>query len=98
MIFELHFSDEAKAQLKDLKENKTLAKRYKAVKGALKKLQQNPRYPGLQTHPYHSLKGPHGEKVFEAYAEQRTSAACRIFFCYGPTRGKIMILTIIPHP
>jgi len=98
MIFELHFSDEAKAQLKDIKENKTLAKQYKAVKGALKKLQQNPRHPGLQTHPYYSLKGPHDEKVFEAYAEQRTSAAYRIFFCYGPTRGKIMILTIIPHP
>jgi len=47
MIFELHFSDEAKAQLKYLKENKTLAKQYKAVKGALKKLQQNSRYPGL---------------------------------------------------
>lgn len=98
MIFELHFSDEAKAQLKYLKENKTLAKRYKAVKEALKKLQQNPTYPDLQTHSYHSLKGPNGEKVFEAYAEQRTSAAYRIFFCYGPTRGKIMILTIVPHP
>ncbi len=98
MIFDLHFSDEAKARLKDLKENKTLAKRYKAVKEALKKLQQNPRYPSLQTHPYHSLKGPHSEKVFEAYAEQHTSSAYRIFFYYGPTRGKIMVLTIIPHP
>lgn len=36
MIFELHFSDEAKDQLRNLKEDKALAKRYKAVKGALK--------------------------------------------------------------
>ena len=97
-MFELHFSDEAKDQLKNLKKDKALAKRYKAVKGALKKLQQNPRYPSLQTHPYHSLKGPRGENVFEAYAEQHTPTAYRIFFCYGQTKGKIMILTIVPHP
>ncbi len=97
MIFELDFSDEAKVQLRNLKGNKALVKRYKAVKEALKKLKQNPKYPSLQTHPYHSLKGPHGEKVFEAYAEQHTPAAYRIFFCYGP-KGKIMILTIVPHP
>ena len=98
MIFELDFSNEAEAQLKSLKENKGLAKRYKAVKKALKTLQQNPRHPSLQTHPYYSIKGPHDEKVFEAYAEQHTPAAYRIFFCYGSPRGTIMILTIVPHP
>lgn len=98
MMFELHFSKEAKAKLKDLKENKGLAKRYKAVKKALKNLRQNPRHPSLQTHPYLSLNGPDGEKVFEAYAEQHTPAAYRIFFYYGSTRGTIMILTIVPHP
>ena len=98
MTFELGFSDEARFKLKDLKEDKGLVKRYKAVKKALQVLQKNPRHPSLQTHLYHSLKGPNGEKVFEVYAEQRTPAAYRIFFYYGPTRGKIMILTIIPHP
>ncbi|MEK6732536.1 MAG: hypothetical protein AABY55_02830 [Candidatus Omnitrophota bacterium] len=98
MIFELHFSKEAEAKLKDLKENRDLAKRYKAVKKALKNLRQNPRHPSLQTHPYSSLKGPDGEKVFEAYAEQHTPAAYRIFFYYGSPRGEIMILTIVPHP
>jgi mRNA-degrading endonuclease RelE of RelBE toxin-antitoxin system len=98
MIFELGFSNEAKAQLKDLKKNKGLAKQHKAVKKALKTLQQNPRHPSLQTHPYHSLKGPYGEKVFEAYAEQHTPAAYRIFFCYGSARGKIIIITVTSHP
>lgn len=98
MTFELGFSDEARFKLKDLKEDKGLVKRYKAVKKALQVLQKNPRHPSLQTHLYHSLKGPNGDKVFEVYAEQRTPAAYRIFFYYGPTRGKIMILTIIPHP
>jgi len=98
MTFELHFSKEAEAKLKDLKENRGLAKRYKAVKKALKNLCQNPRYPSLQTHPYSSLKGPNGEKVFEAYAEQHTPAAYRIFFCYDSSKGNITILTIVPHP
>jgi len=97
MTFELDFSNEAKTQLKSLKENKGLTKRYKAVKKALQTLQQNPRHPSLQTHPYHSLKGPHDEKVFEAYAEQHTPAAYRIFFYYGPAKGEITISTIVPH-
>ena len=98
MIFELHFSNEAKAQLKSLKDNKGLARRYKAVKAALRKLQQNPRYPSLQTHEFHSLFGPNGEKVFEAYAEQNTPSAYRIFFHYGPEQGVMSIISITPHP
>jgi len=92
MIFELHLSKEAETQLKDPKENKGV------VKKALKQLQQNPKYPSLQTHPYISLFGPNGEKVFEAYAEQHTPAAYRIFFCYGSQRGTIMVIAILPHP
>ena len=98
MIFELNFSKEARDKLKELKENKSLTKQYKAVEKALRNLQQNPRHPSLQTHSYASLDGPNGEKVFEAYAEQDTPAAYRIFFCYGSPRGTIMILTIVPHP
>ena len=98
MIFDLHFSDRAKDQLKNLKQDKGLAKRYKAVTEALKKLQQNPRYPSLQTHEFHSLFGPNGEKIFEAYAEQNTPAAYRIFFHYGPEKGVISIISIMPHP
>lgn len=98
MIFELDFSEQAKSQLKNLKQDKALAKRYKAVTKALAKLQQNPRYPSLQTHEFYSLSGPNGEKIFEAYAEQDTPAAYRIFFHYGPGKGVISIISIIPHP
>ena len=63
MIFELGFSDRAKEQPRALKTNKGLAKRYKAVQGAFKKLQRNPRHPGLQSHEFYSLKGPNNEKV-----------------------------------
>jgi len=42
--------------------------------------------------------GPRGEKVFEAYAEQGTPAAYRIFWIYGPAKNEITILAITPHP
>jgi hypothetical protein len=37
-------------------------------------------------------------EVFEAYAENKTPAAWRIFWYYGPDRKQITILTITPHP
>jgi hypothetical protein len=45
-----------------------------------------------------SLKGPKREKVWEAYAEQNTPGAYRVFWYYGPSRGIITIFAITPHP
>jgi len=98
MTFLLEFTDTAIEDLKELKRNASLKKRYKAVKKALGYLRQNPKHPSLQTHPYTSLEGPNQEKVFEAYAEQNTPAAYRIFFYYGPVRGSITIVAITSHP
>lgn len=97
-MFELEFTDSAKEELRKLKKDNSLAKRYKAVKGALKNLQKNPRHPSLQTHQYHTLTGPNKEKIFEAYAENKTPAAYRIFFYYGPDKGVVTIFTIKAHP
>lgn len=98
MKFFLSFTPSAKAALAELKSSPHLEKRFKAVSKALKFLQENPRHPGLQTHEFSSFKGPGGEKVFEAYAEQDTPAAYRIFFFYGKARGEIVIVAITPHP
>ena len=65
---------------------------------ALKFLQENPRHPSVQTYELSSFKGPHGEKVFEAYAEQDTPVAYRIFFFCGQQRGEIVVVAITPHP
>ncbi len=61
-------------------------------------LQSNPRHPGLHTHKYDRFTGPNGEDVFAAYVENRTPAAYRLFFCYGPERGQITVLAITQHP
>jgi hypothetical protein len=73
---------------------------YKQVTKALKLLSTNPRHPGLETHEFNSIDNPYdpAQKVFEAYAQQNTPGAYRIFWCYGPQKGEISILAIIPHP
>ena len=97
-MFEIFLTNEARKQLDKLKADKGLQKRYKAVKKAIRFLSHNPKHPGLQTHEFTSLEGPKGEKVFEAYAEQSTPAAYRIFWCYGPDKKQITLVAITPHP
>jgi hypothetical protein len=98
MSFTLRFTPQAEADLKALEDDKSLFKRLKAVRKALGFLEVNPRHPGLNTHKYSSLSGPEGEEIFEAYAENRTPAAYRIFWFYGPDTKEITIIAITPHP
>jgi hypothetical protein len=98
VTFELLFTDQADADLDSLETDASLSKRLKAVKKALGLLETNPRHPGLNTHKFSSLKGPGGEEVFEAYAENKTPAAWRIFWYYGPDKKQITIVAITPHP
>lgn len=98
MKFHLHFTDEAAKQLKKLEKSKSLQKRYKAVLKTLAFLENNPKHPSLNTHKYSSLQGHNGEEIFEAYAENKTPAAYRIFWHYGPQKTFITIIAITAHP
>ena len=73
---------------------------FKQVKKCIDLLLENPRHPGLNTHEFKSEPNPYSkdEKVFEAYAQQKTPAAYRVFWCYGPEQGQITIITITSHP
>lgn len=58
----------------------------------------------LQTHEYDSLVACNGERVWEAYAQNKTPGTYRMFFHYGPEVGfgkrRVPLLTIIaitPH-
>ena len=98
MTFSLNFTSSARIALKELKDSANSTKQFKAVSKALDYLQQNPRYPSLQTHKIQSLKGFCNEEIFEAYAEQNTPGAYRIFFHYGPQKGEITVFAVMPHP
>lgn len=73
---------------------------FKQVVKCLSLLRENPRHPGLQTHEFHSIGHPYtkGEKVFEAYVQNRTPGAYRLFWCYGPGKGQITVIAITAHP
>jgi hypothetical protein len=70
------------------------------VAKAVRQLAADPRHSSLHTHEYDSLAHPFDPKgkVFEAYAQNRTPGAYRIFWCYGPAKGEITIIAITPHP
>ncbi|MBC7542147.1 MAG: hypothetical protein H7338_05390 [Candidatus Sericytochromatia bacterium] len=88
------------AQFKALAADTANEGRFKQVVKALKYLNANPRHLSLNTRPYDdpAIVGPAGEKVFEAYAQNQTPGAYRIFWCYGPLRSQITIIAITEHP
>ncbi len=97
-MFRLLLTSDAEKSYNALKNDASQLKRYNAVKKTLHFLATDPRYNSLQTHEFTSLKGPNGEKVFEAYAEQKTPAAYRVFWYYGLDKNVITILAITLHP
>jgi hypothetical protein len=94
----LIFTPQADADLREIETNPAKRNILKAVRKTLGLLETNLRHPSLQTHEFTSLKGPSGEKVFEAYVQQKTPGAYRVFWYSGPERGMITIVAITPHP
>jgi hypothetical protein len=102
---ELHLTPSAREALAALERKPGSAGTLTQVRKTLGLLETDPRHPSLQTHEYRCLKGPGGEEVSEAYAQQHKPAAFRVFFYYGPDRRegrrRIPVLTIFaitPHP
>lgn len=103
---ELRFTLEADKQLTIIENDPSLESVQKQVRKTLRYLETNLRSKSLQTHEYQSLTGRYGIKVFEAYVQQKTPGAYRVFWHYGPDEiGKdgrripvITIIAITPHP
>ena len=71
---------------------------FKKLVKALVFLSQNPRHPGLASHEIDDLTRKYGIKIFQSYLENRTPAAGRLFWAYGPDKGDITVLAIESHP
>jgi hypothetical protein len=97
-LFEIFWTYQSQSDYNRLKSDPSLEKRYKAVKKTIRLLASDPRHNSLQTHEFSSLQGPHGEIILEAYAEQNTPAAYRVFWYYGPSKDQITIIAITRHP
>jgi hypothetical protein len=96
MAFRPAFTTEARDQLAGL--DQTDQKKAKKIRKALGYLETNPRHQSLQTHEYDTLSRALGIEVWEAYVENQTPGAYRIFFHYGPEREQITVVAITPHP
>ncbi|MEG4812299.1 hypothetical protein QUA82_32680 [Microcoleus sp. F8-D3] len=55
----------------------------------------NLRHPSLKTHKYDTLSGPNEEEVFEAYVENKTPAAFRVFWYYGRIKELLQLLQLL---
>jgi len=102
---ELRFTPAAAETLRGLEDRPHQQSLLKQLRKTLAILEVNPRHPSLQTHKFRSLRGPNGEEIFEAYVQNQTPGAYRVFFYYGPDREederRIPVLTIVaitPHP
>jgi len=65
---------------------------------ALGYLSQNPRHNSLASHEIEELSRKHMLKIFQSYLENKTPAAGRMFWAYGPDKGDITVLAVEPHP
>jgi hypothetical protein len=101
----IKFTPTADEQSTTLENAASKAAIFEQVRKAIGYLEIDPHHPSLNTHEFTSLTGANGEKVFEAYAQNNTPVAYRIFWHYGPdeTKGKkrtpvITVVAITPHP
>jgi len=101
----IKFTPTADEQFTALENAPSKAAIFEQVRKAIGYLEIDPHHPSLNTHEFTSLAGANSEKVFEAYAQNNTPGAYRIFWHYGPdeTEGKkrtpvLTIVAITRHP
>jgi hypothetical protein len=95
-MFELIFTPQADLDLREIENDPSKKDILKAVRKTLGFMETNLRHLSLNTHEFTTLKGPKGEKIFEAYIQQKTPAAYPIFWYYGTDRKQITIVAITP--
>lgn len=106
MKFKLRFTPTALTQLKSLESDANLKGTLGQVRKTLGYLETNLKSTSLQAHKYESLSKTFGREVFEAYAQNKTPGAYRVFWHYGndeldSERKRIPIITVVsitPHP
>ena len=95
-MFTLHFTPTAKSQLEEIKNKRP--NKHKIICKVLGYLSLNPKHPSLNTHKFSKFPNFEDVEVFEAYAENNTPSAYRIFWYYGDLKQTIIIIAIIQHP
>ena len=102
-MYKLRWTPIARKTFEELHESDF--KKWKKVKKALGFLESDPSHNSLHSHKYHSVTGPDGEEMFEAYAENNNPSPWRIFFYYpNAKKGEkkpekiIVVYALLRHP
>ena len=101
MAFKLRFAKQASEMLDSLEIDPSQQVKLRKVRRALGRLEQNPRHRGLHSHHYERFPADRDVKVWDSYVENRTPAAWRIFWRYGPDERGLRVITVLyigPHP
>jgi hypothetical protein len=99
--YKLRYAKQADEMLAGLEADKSAEAKLKKVRKALRRLEVNPRHPGLHSHQYESFPVDRDIKVWDSYVENSTPGAWRIFWRYGPDEAAVPVITILhigPHP
>lgn len=97
MQFKLQMTPEAKEQLSVIMNDSGKAGLQKQIKKCFKLLSENPRHPGLNSHPLVGSEESVGLKIWTSYIQNKTPAAHRVLWSYSKTKKEIIVLQIIPH-
>ena len=103
---ELRFTPTADEQLSLIEGDPALQGVLKQVRKTLGYLETNLRAKSLQTHKHESLSIRYKREIYEAYVQQNTPGAYRVFWHYGDDeidkKGNripvVTVIAIIPHP
>ena len=94
MPFKLEMTSQAEQQITEIMKDNSKQGLQKQLKKALKLLSENPRHPGLNSHPIGEIEGV---KVWTSYVQNKTPQAHRILWSYAIVKNTIYILQVVPH-
>ncbi len=97
MSFRLTITPEAKNQVWEIMNDTSKAGLQKQLRKAFGFLSQNPKHPGLHSHPLQGSEKALGAKVWTSYVQNNTPQAHRILWSYGKQKDEIVIVAVIPH-
>ncbi len=94
MSFTLEMTSQAEQQIHDIMMDKSKSGLQKQLKKALRLLSENPKHPGLNSHPIGDIDGV---KIWTSYVQNNSPQAHRIVWFYAIIKNTIYILQVIPH-
>jgi hypothetical protein len=97
MQFKLQMTLEAKVQLSSIMDDPSKSGLQKQIKKCFRLLSENPKHPGLNSHPLLGSEESTGLKIWTSYVQNNSPSAHRVLWSYSKTKKEIIILQIVPH-